>query len=242
MGWFSSCCSFVSSCVSTVCRAVSAIGSAVSAFASGVGGIIAGAIGALAPVAEAIGKFASAFLQGLGIFKPDEKPEDMGERALQAADKGITMDKFDKFDDYMQALRDFPLDPAASAKRSPAEKLVAGMGVGTVGVEDKFNAQRGSLNSMWLLPMANPEYFTPDRMQGLVTAGRLGGDVFSYLEKKLSDGESRSFEKALEVSGDGKRMGENELDKLYSALDATRNNWADLTKQMQAKDNSTQGE
>lgn len=241
MGFVSAVSSFVSSVTSSICNTVSSIGSALSSFASGVGNFIAGAIGALAPVAEAIGKFASAFLQGLGIFKPDEKPEDMGDRALQAAEKGITMDKYEKFDDYLKALRDFQLDPAESAKRSHAEKLMAGMGVGTVGVENKYGAVPGSLNGMWLLPMTNSDYFTPERMQTLVAAGRLGGNVVDYLENRLSGGEARSFEKALEVDGNGKRLDDGALNKLYDALDTARDNLADIAKQMQAKDNASQG-
>lgn len=241
MGLLSAVSGFISSVASSVCGGLSSIGSALSSFASGVGNFIAGAIGALAPVAEAIGKFASAFLQGLGIFKPGEKPEDMGDRALQAADKDITMDKFERFDDYMKALRDFPLDPAESAKRSHAEKLMAGMGVGTVGVENKYGAAPGSLNGMWLLPMTNSDYFTPERMQTLVAAGRLGGNVFEYLENRLSGGEARSFEKALEVDGEDKRLDDGALNKLYDALDSAREKMADITKQMQAKDNTAQG-
>lgn len=232
---------FCSSVGSAIGSAISGIGSALSAFANGVGAVVAGAIGALAPVAQAIGNFANAFLQGLGILKPDEKAEELGDRALQAADKGITMDKFEKFDDYMNALRDLPLDPESSAKRTHAEKLAAGIGVGTVGVESKYNAAPGSLSGMWLLPMANPEYFTPDRMQGLVTSGRLGGDIFSYLEKKLSDGESRSIEKALEVGGHGQRIGGRELDELYNALDASRSNWAKLSEQIRDNDHLKRG-
>lgn len=245
MGIFSSFCSavssFVSSAGSAISSAVGAIGSALSSFSTGVGAILGGLISGLSPVAQAIGKFANAFLQGLGFLKPDEKTDELGDRALQAADQGITMDKFENFDDYMNALRDVKLDPEVSAKRSYAEKLVAGMGVGTVGVEDKFNAERGSLNGMWLLPVANPDYFTPDRMQGLVSTGRLGGDVFAYLEKRLSGGDASRFEERLEINPEGKPMNEQERDTLYGALDSARDNWAELGKQVEAKHNPEQG-
>ena len=241
MGFFS----FLSSCVSSICSGISnlvgSIGGALSSFAHGVGSVIAGVIDAVAPVAQSLAKFASAFLQGLGIIKPEEKPEDIGDRALQAADKGITIDKFENFDDYMKALRDYQLDPELSAKRSHTEKLVAGIGVGTVGIEKKYNAAPGSLDGLWLLPMTNPAYFTPQRMQTLITAGRLGADVFSYLEKKLSDGEARRFEISLEVGSDGRRMDENELGQLYDALDTARDNWSDIMRQLQAKANPAQG-
>jgi hypothetical protein len=233
--------SVVGSFISTVSSSVSSIGNALSSFATNVGPVIAGIINALAPVAEALGKFANAFLQGMGILKPNEKIEDMGEKALQAADQGITMDKFEKFDDYMNALRDFNLDPEISAKRNPAEKLIAGLGVGTVGAENKFNLERGSLNGMWLLPMANPAYFTPERMQSLLSSCKLGSTVFDYLEKRLSGSEARSFEKKLEVTTDGWPMKDSEMDKLYGALDSARKSWADINQQTQAQNNAGNG-
>lgn len=159
MGFLSSVGSFFSSVGSAIGSVCSSIGSALSSFATGVGTVIGGIISALAPVAAALGKFANAFLQGLGLLKPEEDVEDMGDRALQAAEQGITIDKFENFDEYMAALRDFKLDPEQSAKRSSAEKMVAGLGVGTVAAEEKFNLDRGALNGMWLLPMANPGYF-----------------------------------------------------------------------------------
>ncbi|MDD2608716.1 MAG: hypothetical protein PHX60_03345 [Giesbergeria sp.] len=239
MGLFSfvaSCCSAIGSAISS---AVSSIGSALSSFATTIGPVLGSIIDALKPVAEALGRFANAFLQGLGIIQPHENVEDMGERALQAAGKGITMEKFENFDGYMDALRKFELDPEVSSKRSSAEKLVAGLGVGTIGVEDKFNAERGSLNGIWALPMTNPSYFTPERMQGLVSAGRLGGDVFAYLEKRLGGAESNSFRKDLEMTPEGQPMNKQQLGTLYDALDDAREQWASIAKQMQEKNNPT---
>lgn len=226
---------------SVISSSIGSIGSALSAFATSVAPVLVNIINTLKPVAEAIGRFANAFLQGLGILKPDEKIEDMGERALQAAEKGITIDKFDNFDGYMDALRKFEPDQEIAAKRNPAEKLVAGLGVGTIGVEDKFHAERGTLNGLWLLPMTNPDYFTSVRMESLLTSGRLVGDIFGYLEKHLSGGEARNIEKSLEVGTDGKALSETEKGELYGALDAAQEKWADLAKQVEAKHSPTQG-
>lgn len=228
MGWLGSICSAVGGAISSAC---SAIGSAVSSFASGIGSVIGGIASALTPVASGLVKFAANFLQNLGIFKPQEDPVKMGDRALQLAEKGITIDKFENFDDYMTKLREEPLDPEKSKKYSDTEKLVAGLGVGTVGVEKKFNAEAGSLNGMWLLPMANEKYFTPDRMQTLVSTGRLGGDVFAYLEKRLSAGDTRTLEKQLEINADGSPMSSDELNTLYDALDSARENFSGLTQE-----------
>ena len=241
MGFWSSLASVASSVASGICSAVSNIGGALSSFVGSVAPVLSGLISALQPVAEAIGKFANSFLQGLGILQPGEKVQELGERALQAAQSGIVIDKFDNFGGYMDALRKFEIDPDLSAKRSPAEKLVAGLGVGTVAVEDKYNAERGSLNGMWLLPIANPGYFTPERMQSLVSTGRLGSDVYAYLEQRLLGHESRSFEHKLENSPEGGRLSAADLNQLYGALDSARTQWADLAKQMQQPQQNTPG-
>ncbi len=220
---------------SVISSNIGSIGSALSSFATSVAPVLGNIINTIKPVAEAIGHFANVFLQALGILKPDEKIENIGERALQAAEKGITTDKFDNFESYMTALREFDLDPDIAAKRNPTEKLVAGLGVGIFGVEDKFHAERGSLDGLWLLPMTNPAYFTADRMQSLLASGRLAGDIFGYLEKHLSGGEARNIEKNLEVGADGKALSETEKGELYGALDAAQDKWADLAKQVEAK-------
>lgn len=228
----------VSTGVSAISSAVASIGPAVSSFVATVAPTISAVMEAVKPYIAVVSNFANLLLQGLGVLKPDEKIEDFGDRALQAAGQGVTIDKFECFGDYMNALRDFQLDPEVSAKQSQVEKLVAGIGVGTVGIEDKFNAERGSLNGIWLLPVANPDYFTPDRMQGLLNAGRVGGDILAYLEKRLSGGDAWQFEEKLKVNEDGKPMAEQEGDALYDALNTARSNWADLAKQIDARTNS----
>lgn len=242
MGFWSSIGSAISSVGSAIGSACSAIGSAVSSFASSIAPVIGSIASALAPVATGLAKFATDFLQKLGILKPEENTEDMGDRALQAADRGITIDKFENFDDYMTKLREEPLDPEKSKKYSDTEKLVAGLGVGTVGVEEKFNMERGSLNGMWLLPMANGQYFNPERMQTLVSTGRLGGDVFAYLEKRLSAGDTRSLEKRLEINADGTSMNNAEMNTLYDALDSARESFSDMTQKAEEAHQNKQGE
>lgn len=223
----------ISAGVSAISSAVSSIGSALTSFASGVGTVIGNVITALKPVAEALGKFANAFLQGMGVLRPDEKTDDIGERALQAAEKGITIDQFDDFDGYMDALRNFDLDPDKAEKRSTAEKLVAGLGVGTVGLERKFNAAPGSLDSLWLLPMANPSYFTPERMQSIVSMGRFGGDIWAYLEKRLSAGDSGRLEESLATANGKVAPDAGDQEKLYEALDQARDRWESLGQQIE---------
>jgi|GEM_PF-797151 hypothetical protein len=215
------------------------IGTALTTYASTIGPTLGNVLTTLQPYVQALSKFANAFLQLTNILKPGEQIDTIGDRALQAADKGIKLDQFDNFGDYMQALRQFELDPKLSAHNSPAAKLVAGLGVATVGLEDQFSAQRGSFNTLWLLPLSNPDYFTPERMQGWLAAGKLGGDIWAYLEKRLSDGEARSLEKALETAPDGHTMQAGELGQLYTAFDSARAQWAEIAQKIKNSESSS---
>lgn len=228
MGLWGAISSVVSSAVSTISSVVSNIGSGLSSFSSGVGAVIGTVVESMSPVAKTISSFANIFLQKLGILKPNEAIESMGDRALQAADEGITMDDFDDFDDYMNALRNFEPNLDKSQSYSPGLKLVAGLGVGTKGVENMFNAENGSLDAIWLLPMTNAKYFTPERIAQLIKDGRLGSGTFAYLEKQLTAGETRDFEKALEVNDTGDAMDNDQRCELYEALENAQENWSTL--------------
>lgn len=212
----------IASVASSICATVASIGPALSTFTSGVGPIIANVVSVIAPVAKALGEFATIFLQLMGVLKPGEMVEEIGERALQASEKGITLGSFDDFDAYMDKLRNLELDPEKAANRSPAEKLVAGIGVCSVGLERKFNVAPDSFNGLWLLAIANPNYFTPERMQGLVITGKFTGDVLKYFEKTLSAGDSKRFEDSIGV-------GEVSV---YEALDQANNRWENIKQQI----------
>lgn len=128
MGFFS----FMSTAISSAC---STIGSALSSFANGLGPVLSTIATHLPKLGEALGQFANNFLQAVGILKPDEDVKQLGERALQAAQEGITPEKFDDFDDYVEALRNFEIDPDKAKTRNDVERLVVGLGVGSFGLE-----------------------------------------------------------------------------------------------------------
>jgi len=213
--------------IGSAISAISALGSAISSFATSVAPVIGPIIDTIKPLADTLGRFANMFLTVMGILRPNEKVEDIGERAMQASEQGIKPEKFERFDQYMDALRDFDLDPDKATQRSSAAKILAGIGVCTLGLEDKLNYERGALNSLWVLPIANPEYFTPDRMQNLVNAGNFAGDAIAYLEKRLSGVDALRMEKGFEAS-----LGENAPDSakaaLYENLDKAQATWQDI--------------
>ncbi|HDS1199504.1 TPA: hypothetical protein QDZ95_003028 [Shewanella algae] len=220
MNWISSACSFVS-------NALSGMGAALSSFAKNMAPVINTICNELPKVFQAVSQFANALFMAMGIIKPHENVEVLGERALQAAEQGITMDKYEDFDDYIDALRNFELDPDKAEKRSSAEKLTAGIGLGTVLLENKLNLGSGSLNGIWLLPMTNPDYFTAENVGALLSEVKFNGDLSTYFERRLSAGDTSRLESALANS-----KSVTNKDELFDALDKARDSWSELKSQL----------
>lgn len=222
--------SFVGSCISACVSAVGSLGSALSSFASGISAVVGAICTALPQLGEALGQFANGLLKGLGILHPHEDVKDIGERALQAQEKDITADKFDNFDDYIEALRSFELDPKKAEKRDQAEKLSAGVGIGTVALEKRFDCVPGTLNGVWLLPLANPEYFTVGRIGALLSDEKFNGDIYAYLDRRLSAGDSSRFMKTL-----ANASSIEDKQAFYQALDTASDEWKNIQETLSQK-------
>lgn len=225
----------ITAAISAITTAVAAVGPAISSFAASIGPTLSNIALQLKPYAMELANFANSFLQALDILKPGEQITDLGERALQGLAQDIRMDKYDSIEDYFADLRKVELNPEMSEKRSFAEKLVTGLGVGTVALEHKFNEQEGQFNGIWLLPLTNPNYFNSDRMQSLVSSGNLSGNILAYLSKCMTGGESRSFEKGLEKDAQGEQINPELRGELYTALEEAQNKWAEISKAIEGE-------
>ena len=218
--------------------AVSTIGKGLAEFAHGIKpvlGPILATVGHLVPhpAVKVVTNIANTLLHTLSVFHTDQSVSDMGDRALQAAEQGITTDKFENFNEYMAALRDFNLSPESSSKYGEAAKLIAGLGVGTAGIADKFDLEIKDIKDLWLLPAVNSEFFTVERLKGLLEGGKTIGDLSAYLEKRMSGEETSIFRKNLEITPEGKPMNEAEQGQLYDALDSARTNWAEMKQKIE---------
>lgn len=172
----------IASIGSVIASTVSSIGSAVSSFCTSV---LPRIVPALEQIGAVIKTIANAVLTVLDIFKPGEDVEEMGDRALQAAEQGIKPENFSSYDEYLEEIRNFELSPRKSADLSSAEKIGAGLAVGTAGLEKKFDAPEGSLGPIWLLAASDPGYFNAERLVSIVQTGRNVTDVMRYFEDKL---------------------------------------------------------
>lgn len=183
MGLFSSIGSALSSAVSSAISIVSTTLGSLSSFAVNIAPKIVGQLGTVGLVIQAIAAI-------VGLFKPDEKVEEIGDRAMQASESGIHLENFDSFDEYMDSIRDFDLDPEKSKSYSTEAKQIAGIGIACKGIEDKFQLQTGVMGAMTVLVASNPNYFNSERVSNWLQTGVDISNVVGYFDKKLSAGEN----------------------------------------------------
>jgi hypothetical protein len=179
MSFFSSVVSAVSSAILLVSNKVGII----SNFAMDIAPKIAKHLGTVGLVIQAIATI-------VNIFRPNEKVEEIGDRALQASESGILVENFDSFDEYLDSIRSFELNSEKSDSYSFEAKSIAGIGIACQGIEDKFQLQSGTMGAMSVLIASNSNYFNSERVSNWIETGTDIAGIVSYFDKKLSAGES----------------------------------------------------
>jgi len=177
MGFWSS----LGSCISSACSAVgSGIRSCCSAVSNFVGSGLGKAVGfglsALkvicpqARVLDTVFKSISLMSKIAGVFanviKPNENIQDIGDRALQAEEQGITRESCKNYDEYMEKIRSVQLDPEVTKQTPESNKEFAGSIVVENGIKEKMpNLQTSSL---WAIAALAPAIFTKERIDNWV--------------------------------------------------------------------------
>lgn len=219
MGFFSS----LGSAISSAC---SYVGSAISSAASWAGGALSAVVSAGGSLIGGVANMAGSLLRGLGIFSRDDPPtEGWGDRAIQAEEQKIFPDSFDDFPAYLDALRNFSLDPDKTKESTLEEKQFKGLEVAGRALEDKFNAPEGSMANVFYLAAANPAYFTSERFESLLNSGADVAAVAAYFDGKLGGAESLDIENELIDLDQKANPGSNEQTsraELYEAVETAQ--------------------
>lgn len=156
--------------------------------------IVSTAAALLPKIIEVVGKnileFAqilSGIMKGLGLIKPDEEVTDLGDKALQAADDGITPEKYDTYEEYLKAIEDFDLDPEKSKDIDDGKKLEKGVEVITATLVERYGEVMGDF---LLLIGKNQPYFL-ERMPLITAVVRDSlanfGDIVRYIQGTETD-------------------------------------------------------
>lgn len=186
---------FIAAAFTAVTSALASIGPVMATFATNVLPTLAPYLAKGLEVMTNVARVAEVVAQILGVFRPGETATDMGERALQAAEKGITPQGFDNHDEYMNALRKFQLDP--EKQHDPIATLISGLAVVSVGMDAKLDLPDGTSGNLWQLVAADGNYFTADKILNLVQTGQNLTDVVSYFTGKLGGAEALQTENQL---------------------------------------------
>jgi hypothetical protein len=211
---------------------LSSLGSAISSACSSIGSAISSAVSVISPtlslgieIVKAVSLVAQTVLKVLEIISPDEKLEDMGDKVQQASEAGITLEKFEKFDEYVQAIRNFELDPEKSKKTTEVEKLAVGLGFASLALENKYKGSDvNNLANLWNLVAKNPDYFTSERILSMLPVTQDMKSIADYFGNKLDTKEALSVEKTL-FDLDKSLSPNKSDDAIYKELDAAKDSY-----------------
>lgn len=153
-------------------------------------GLILGAIGAIVTAAvsvskalavvglavqglKVIGNAIASIAKALGIIKPERDVEEVGDRALQAEEKGMTPDKYSSYEAWIKNIEkdDWGYDPEKNKDMDPQKKVLKGIEVSTAVTMERFPEL--PIQEFFSLSGKNPEFFTVERMSEI---GKLAND------------------------------------------------------------------
>jgi hypothetical protein len=149
------------------------------------------------PVIKAVAGVILAVAKFFEALKPDENLRDLGDRAMQAAASGIRLDDFPSWDDYYNAIRNFPLDPEKSAQFDDDKLSLLGTSLATVGIAMKLGMTVDQGARLPILIGKNPDFFQPQRIEGILSETKDIGSIADYFDGKLGRADDRAVESFL---------------------------------------------
>lgn len=126
-----------------------------------------------------------AVMRIFGIFTPKENAEEIGDRALQAAEEGIKPENFDSYDDYLATIRSFEIDPEKSKQFSQIEKQLTGLGIAAKGMEGNLDLREGTIGDLCVKIAQNSGYFTEERITSWLKSEIPLEKILDYFNSKL---------------------------------------------------------
>lgn len=146
-------------------------------------------------IIKAIGSIFMELGKALGLIEPEEKLEDLGDRALQAEGE-IDLEDYNSFAEYVAALEKFELNPEKSKEISIEDKIKKGMELSIALLMEKYPSM--PIESFCLEIANNTNFFTVDRLQKV---GDLISEDMNQIEGllKYMNGSEKNVNKLLEI-------------------------------------------
>ena len=152
--------------------------------------IIVGALSVLS-LAVSVIDIGMNICKALGMFDKDMSAEELGDRALQAQEKGIKLaDYKDNFDEYVKEIETIDLDPEISEKYDLAEKNKAAANVLGTGIVEHYGKDSGVDKFLHdEVTESNKDFYTPERavayMDTFKNSGENMDNINKYFDNKL---------------------------------------------------------
>lgn len=158
---------------------------------------ILGAITAVALAIQAvavIGQILMTVAKALGLIEDDQQSvEDLGDKAIQAADEGIVPENYESYEQYLHDVENFELDLEKSASIKQEEKIAKGAEVLLKATDEKLGTDGIVVVNLLNAMASNQDFFR--EFGGAVDKAikenpELIKTISSFVaDRKLSDGD-----------------------------------------------------
>ena len=148
----------------------------------------------LGPTLEKLGRAFEAFFRELGLIEPEEKVDEIGDRALQAEVDEVNpvrIETFDNHEKYLAALKEYEPNPEQSALIPQDDKMHKGLEILLGMAIARYGQQMGEFGQIVL---NNPEFYS--QLGRLAALGNIArdntetfGDIVNYIAGKSMSSE-----------------------------------------------------
>ncbi len=125
----------------------------------------------------------------LGLIKPENKIEELGDKALQAEEDGIKLENYKSYAEYVKAVEEYDVDVEKSELIPEERKILKGIELTTGVIIEKFPEL--PIVDFFEYAGKNPEYFTEDRMKEIGNLmkdnGKYVSDILNYMNGSEKD-------------------------------------------------------
>lgn len=161
-------------------------------------GLILGAVGAIigaaVTVSEALavagmaveglkvlGNAVLGIAKALGVVKPERKVEELGDRAMQAQERGMEPENYPAYENWVRAIEedDWGYDPERNKDIDEREKVRKGIEVSTAVAMERF--PEIPIGDFIRLAEKNPDFFSEERMGEIGKIAAKDEDEFKAL-------------------------------------------------------------
>ncbi len=136
---------------------------------------------------KVIGNAIASIAKALGIIKPERDIEEIGDRALQAEEKGMTSDKYSSYEAWVKDIErdDWGYDPEKNKDMDLEKKVLKGVEVSTAITIERFPEL--PIQEFFSLAGKNPEFFTIERMDEIGKLASDDSDAFRKVVNYITD-------------------------------------------------------